>query len=144
MLSRTTRDDHDLQRESDPPRQVRRDEAAEQWSDGGGDRRRGSDEGVGLPLRGPFEVTVDQGLHRRQQQRSAETADDRPEDDDRGEALRERHRERAGRVAEQAQDVGRLAADQVADLAPIRMNAAETSASSAIADWTPLTVVPRS
>jgi hypothetical protein len=29
-------------------------------------------------------------------------------------------------------------------LLPIRMNAAETSASSAIADWTPLTVVPRS
>jgi hypothetical protein len=27
---------------------------------------------------------------------------------------------------------------------PIRMNAAETSASSAIADWTPLTVVCRS
>ena len=26
----------------------------------------------------------------------------------------------------------------------MRMNAAETSASSAIADWTPLTVVPRS
>ena len=29
-------------------------------------------------------------------------------------------------------------------LLPIRMNAAETSASSAIADWTPLTVVSRS
>ena len=29
-------------------------------------------------------------------------------------------------------------------LLPIRMNAAETSASSAIADWTLLTVVPRS
>ena len=29
-------------------------------------------------------------------------------------------------------------------LPPIRMNAAETSASSAIADWTPLTVVSRS
>src|SRR6476620_5719896 len=29
-------------------------------------------------------------------------------------------------------------------LLPIRMNAADTSASSAIADWTPLTVVPRS
>src|SRR5690242_18099089 len=29
-------------------------------------------------------------------------------------------------------------------LLPIRMNAAETSASSAMADWTPLTVVPRS
>ena len=29
-------------------------------------------------------------------------------------------------------------------LLPIRMNAAETRASSAIADWTPLTVVPRS
>jgi hypothetical protein len=27
-------------------------------------------------------------------------------------------------------------------LLPIRMNAAETSASSAMADWTPLTVVP--
>ena len=29
-------------------------------------------------------------------------------------------------------------------LLPIRMNAAETNASSEIADWTPLTVVPRS
>ena len=29
-------------------------------------------------------------------------------------------------------------------LLPIRMNAADTSASSAIADWTPLTVVSRS
>ena len=29
-------------------------------------------------------------------------------------------------------------------LLPIRMNAADTRASSAIADWTPLTVVPRS
>jgi hypothetical protein len=29
-------------------------------------------------------------------------------------------------------------------LPPIKMNAADTSASSAIADWTPLTVVPRS
>ena len=29
-------------------------------------------------------------------------------------------------------------------LPPIRMNAAETSASNAIADWTPLTVVSRS
>jgi hypothetical protein len=29
-------------------------------------------------------------------------------------------------------------------LPPIRMNAADTSASSAIADWTPLTVVSRS
>src|ERR1043166_8609212 len=31
-----------------------------------------------------------------------------------------------------------------ATLLPIRMNAADTSASSAIADWTPLTVVSRS
>ena len=31
-----------------------------------------------------------------------------------------------------------------ATLLPMRMNAADTSASSAIADWTPLTVVPRS
>ena len=40
-----------------------------------------------------------------------------PEDDDRGQALGERHRERADRVAEQAQHVGPLAADEVADLA---------------------------
>ena len=37
--------------------------------------------------------------------------------DDRGEALGERHRQRADRVAEQAEHVGTLASDQVADLA---------------------------
>ena len=60
---------------------------------------------------------MDQGLHRRQQQRRAEPTDDRPEDDDRGQTLGEGHRQGADRVAEQTQHVGLLAADQVADLA---------------------------
>ena len=38
----------------------------------------------------------------------------------------------------------RLRPIRSAILLPIRMNAAETSASSAIADWTPLAVVSRS
>ena len=67
---------------------------------------------------GALEVAVDQRLHRGKQQRGAEPADDRPEDDDRQQALGERHRDRADRVAEQADHVGPLAADQVADLAP--------------------------
>ena len=42
---------------------------------------------------------------------------DRPEDDDRGQALRQGHRQGADRVPEQTQHVGLLAADEVADLA---------------------------
>ena len=75
------------------------------------------DQRVGPLLRGALEVAVDQRLHRGQQQRRAEPADDRPEDDDRGQALRERHRQRSDRVAEQPEHVGALAPDQVADLA---------------------------
>ena len=36
----------DLEQEADPPRQVRRDEAAEQRTDRRGDRRRGADQRV--------------------------------------------------------------------------------------------------
>ena len=110
-------DDHDLEQEADAPRQVGGDEAAEQRADGGRDRGRGADQRVGLLLRRALEVAVDQRLHRRQQQRGAEAADDRPEDDDRRQALGERHRQGADRVAEQPEDVGPLAPDQVADLA---------------------------
>ena len=117
MPERTTTITRSSSRKRDPPRQVGGDEAAEQRSDRGGDRRRGADQRVGLLLRGAFEVAVDQRLHRGQQQRRAEPADDRPEDDDRGQALGEGHRQRADRVAEQAQHVRPLAADQVADLA---------------------------
>ena len=67
-----------------------------------------------------------------------------PEDDDRGQILRERHRQGADRVAEEPQDVGLFRPNRSPILLPIKMNAAETSASSAIADWTPLTVVSRS
>ena len=77
----------------------------------------GPDQRVGLRPRRPLEVPVDQGLHRGQQQRRPEAADDRPEDDDRGQALRERHRQRADRIGQQTQHVGPLAPDQIADLA---------------------------
>ena len=93
------------------------DEAAEERPDRGGDRGRRADQRVRLLLRRSLEVAVDQRLHRRQQQRGAEAADDRPEDDDRGQALGERHRQRADRVRQQTQHVRPLASEQVADLA---------------------------
>ena len=112
------RDHDDLEQEPDAPRQEGGQEAADQRPDGGGDRRRGADQRVGLLLRRALEVAVDQRLHRRQQQRRAEPADDRPEHDDRRQALSERHRQGAQRVAEQTEDEGPLAPDEVADLAP--------------------------
>jgi hypothetical protein len=60
---------------------------------------------------------VDQRLHRGQQQRCAEPAEDRPEDDDRAQVLREDHGQRTDRISEQTERVRPLAADQVADLA---------------------------
>ena len=111
------RDDHDLPEEAHAPGEVGRDEAAEKRPDGGGDRGGGADERVRLPLHRPGEVPVDEGLHRREQQRGPEAADDRPEDEDRHEALRQGHRQRAERVAAQTEHVGALPADQVADLA---------------------------
>ena len=110
-------DDHDFEREADPPRQVGRDEPAEQRPDRGGDRRRGTDQRVRLLARRAFEVAVDERLHRRQQERRAEAADDRPKNDDRGEALGEGHGQRADRVRDEAEDVRPFAADEVADLA---------------------------
>ena len=75
----------------------------------------------------------------------AASPDDGPEDDDREETLGECHGGRADGVSDQAEDIGALAADEIPTLLPMRMNAADTSASSAIADWTPLTaVVPTS
>ncbi len=91
-----------LEQEPDPPREVGGDEAAEQRADRRGDRGRGTDQRVDLLLRLALEVPVDQGLHRRQQQRRAEPADQGPEDDDRGQALRERHRQGADRVPDRA------------------------------------------
>ena len=110
--------DHDgLERERDAPGQIGRDEPAEQRPDRGRDRGRRADQRVDPLLRRALEVAVDQRLHGGQQQRRADPAEDRPEDDDRRQVLRERHRHRADRVPEQPQHVGPLAADQVADLA---------------------------
>ena len=110
-------DDHDLEREADAPRQEGRDEPAEQGPHRGRDRRRCTDQGVDPLLGRPFEVAVDEGLHRGQQQRGTEPADHGPEDDDRGHALSERHRQRTDGVREQTEDVRLLPADEVADLA---------------------------
>ena len=79
-------DDHDLEPESHPPGQVGGDEAAEQRSDCRRDRRCRADQGVHLLLRRSLEVPVDEGLHSGQQQRGADPAHHRPEDDDRGQA----------------------------------------------------------
>ena len=116
-LAQDDGDDDDLEGEADPPGQVRRDEPAEQRADRGGDGGRGADQRVGLLLRRAGEVAVDQRLHGRQQQGRAQPTDDRPEDDDGGQALGQGHRQRADGVRQQPEDVGPLAADQVADLA---------------------------
>ena len=116
-LAEHDRDDDDLEGEADPPGQVGGHEATEQRADRGGDGGRGTDHGVGLLLRRAGEVAVHEGLHRRQQQRRPEPADDRPEDDDRGQALRQGHGQGPDGVGEQAEHVGPLAPDQVAHLA---------------------------
>ena len=103
------RDHHHLQQEPDSPGEESGQEAAEQRPDRGGDRRRGPNQRVGLLLGPALEVAVDQRLHRRQQQRCAEAADNSPEDDDRRKALGERHGQGAESIAEQAQDEGPLA-----------------------------------
>lgn len=56
--------------------------------------------------------------------------------------MSEGHRQGADGITQQPRHIRQLPPDQIPDLVPIRMNAAETSASSAMADWTPLTVVP--
>jgi len=93
-------DHDDLEQEGDAPREVGGDEPAEQRADGRGDGRGRADERVDLRTELALEVAVDQRLHRRQQERRAKPAHDRPEDDDRGEPLGQRHRNPADRVAE--------------------------------------------
>ncbi len=110
--------DHDgLQQEADAPGQVCGDEAAEERPDPRRDRCCCADERIGLLLCRAFEIAVDEGLHRRQQERGAEAADDRPEDDDRRQVLGEGHRHSAGRVRQQTHDISPLATEEVADLA---------------------------
>ncbi len=108
----------DLEQETDAPREECGDEASEQGSDRRGDRGRGTDQGIDSLLGGSFEVAVDEGLHRGQQERRAESTDHGPEHDDRGHALRERHRQGTDRVREQTEHVRLLPADEVAHLAP--------------------------
>src|SRR5688500_13697168 len=59
----------------------------------------------------PLEVAVNERLHRREIQRSTETPDHRPEDDDGGQTLRAHHRDRAPRVPDEASDVDTRTAD---------------------------------
>jgi hypothetical protein len=60
---------------------------------------------------------VNQRLHGGEIQRRAEPPDDGPEEDDRGQALTDHHRQSAGRVENEADHVGTLAAEQVPELA---------------------------
>jgi len=87
----------------------------------------------------PSKCAVDElTANRRQQQRCAEPAHDRPEDDDRGQALRQSHGKGADRVVRAGPAHTRaLRPIRSPTLLPIRMNAADTSASSAIADLNP-------
>src|SRR5207253_9612288 len=88
-------DDQALDEKSRPPREDGRDEASQQRPDRGGDRARRADQRKDPRALLADEVAVDQRLHRREVERGAEAADDGPEDDDRGQALREDHRARA-------------------------------------------------
>ncbi len=110
-------DDDRLDRESDPPGKKRGQGASDERADRRRDGARGADHREDLGLHLPVEVAVDQRLHRGEVERSAEAADHRPEDDDRGEALREHHRDGAQRIEDEAGDVGPLAAEEVAQLA---------------------------
>ena len=103
--------------ERDPPRQVGGDEPSQQGPHRRGDCRRRPHQRVRLLLRRALEVAVDQRLHRGQQERRTQSTDDRPEDDDRSQALSERHGQCAGGVGEQSQHIRPLPADQIAHLA---------------------------
>ena len=85
--------------------------------DGRGDRGRGADQGIDPVLGLSLEISVDEGLHGGQQERGAKAADHGPEDDDREEALGQRHRHGADGVADKPDHVGAFAPDQVADFA---------------------------
>ena len=116
-LGQHDRDDDDLEHEADPPRQVRGDEAAEQRPDRGGDRRRRPDQRVRLLAGRASKFPWISDCIAGSSSDAPEPADDRPEDDDRGQALRQRHRQGADRVGQQTEDVRPLAPDQIADLA---------------------------
>ena len=116
-LGQHDRDHDDLEREADPPRQEGGHEATQQRPYRSRDRGRRPDQRVRLLPGRSLKVAVDQRLHRGQQQRRAQPADNRPEDDDRREALGERHRQGTDRIGQQAQHVRALAPDQIADLA---------------------------
>ena len=110
-------DDERLDHEPDAPRQERRDQASDQGTDRSGNRSRRTDQREHLRAGLPLEVAVDQRLHRREVKRGAQPAEDRPEDDDRREALREHHGQRPDGVEHHADDECALAPEQVTDLA---------------------------
>ena len=60
---------------------------------------------------------MDQRLHRREIERRSEPTENRPEDDDRRQALRKHHRQRPNRVEHHADHERALASEQIADLA---------------------------
>ena len=109
--------DQDLAREDVAPREVGREQAADDRPDRDRDRGRGGDEPVGA---GPFvalEVRGDERDDRGQDQRRADALQARPADQQHGEARRDRRDERAAAVDDAADREGALATDDLADLA---------------------------
>ena len=116
-LRQHDRDHDDLEPEADTPREVRRHKATQQRPNRCRDRGSGPDQRIRPRASRALEVPVDQGLHCGQQQRRPEPADDRPEDNDRGQALSQRHRQGSDRVGTEPEHIGPLAPEQIADLA---------------------------
>ena len=92
--------DQCLEPEPHPPGQVRREKTPQERTDGGCDRRRGSDQCIRPLLGAPSEVAVDEGLHRRQQQGCTQSADDGPEDDDGIQILGQHHAHRTDGIGQ--------------------------------------------
>ena len=108
--------DHDLSCEHPAPREVRRAEAPDQRPDRDRDGARSRDEPVG---RGPAlgrEVPGNEGDDGRQDQRRADALEERPAEEQHGQALRDRRRERAAAVDHAADREGALPTDYRPDL----------------------------
>ena len=116
----------------------------EQRSDRRGDRSRGTHQGIHPLLRRSLEIAVDERLHRGQQERGAEPPTTAQNTMIAVTLCARVIAARRRRTRADPSTYARLRPMRSPTLLPIKMNAAETSASRAIADWTLLTVVPRS
>ena len=111
------RDDEHLAGEHPPPRGVRREQAADQRTGGHGDGPGGRHQAVGARAVLAPEVGGDQGDDRGHDQGRPDALEQRPADDEHGQAGREGGGERPDAVDHAADRERPLAADDLADLA---------------------------